>query len=270
MIDTFQHSRTAQRRSWIPPVTITIGFACRDAIIFASDSSMTVHDSDATLDAEKIVQVKFADGLLLLAKSGDKEIGDGFEGELVEAAKDKFLADAQTVASEVLDKYRSGIAHGSYLPDIDPQERDKFFRLRKTDFLIGFYQEKPCLFSASLDMAYFIPAKPAFRAFGEGRNLANYIARGVEMGSLPLNAGQAMAAYLVTSCILHSPPAKKPLQMGIITRDGAKLLEKSAVSALYAYAEKTDEELRKFLAAFLNAQFFIQSGGNYMPEDSAF
>src|SRR5688500_11754304 len=100
MISKLKQSLTAQRRSRIAPVTITVGFACREAIIFASDSRATVPENDNVVDAQKLVEVQFLDGKALLAKSGDKIVSDGYEGELARVAATAHLADAQTIASE--------------------------------------------------------------------------------------------------------------------------------------------------------------------------
>ncbi len=270
MIDTLQYSLAARRRSWITPMTITIGFACKDAIIFASDSRMTVHDSEATIDAEKITEINFSDGVALLAKSGDKEIGDAFEVIFSEAAKDKYLADAQTVATESLDNYRSKVSQASYLHNMEVKERERFHRIRKTDFLVGFYQEKPCLIRASLELALFSPVKPTFFAFGQCQILANYLAREIDLGTLSVTDAKGVAAYFVASCIEHSAASKGPLQMGVITREKTSLVEKDFAAELYQFAKRTDAELRKLLTHFLKTQYFIQSGGLGMLDETAF
>jgi hypothetical protein len=93
-----------------PRVTIVIGFACKDAIVFASDSQGTYPNGNKVKLVKKLFRIDFINGSALAGFSGYIEPANRFVELFRKAASSVALAGPRTaaeVAGKAADQHRS-------------------------------------------------------------------------------------------------------------------------------------------------------------------
>lgn len=197
--------RQAAKRHHPPVVTIAIGFTCKRAIVFASDSQMSVGgDTYKQYGEEKLFALEFADGSsAMIAIAGSLDAANLFRETLERSAKGLGVSDAQDIprcVEAALKDTRRRLL--DYLED-DATEDQKRQHLLDMQFavLLGFWFEtKPYIYESGLFHGRTILCRRPFAATGCGANVAGYILTGGDYAHYETERAHGLAVYAVEMC----------------------------------------------------------------------
>jgi 20S proteasome alpha/beta subunit len=208
-----------------PKVTIAIGLisSSKDRphhMIFASDSQ-TTYGAAKSLDAQKISIVDFADGQVLIAQSGMAELADSAIDIMRKKAKALPIKNAETVENTAVESVREIRNHFYELNRgcISSEDGWKRFFLEDNFFqlLVGYYFErKPHLFSADIDMCLAIPVRHPYKAIGIGRDYAETVLREYLQADPDFEYAQIIATTIVEKTIDNVDGCGRPTWVGIV------------------------------------------------------
>jgi len=160
-------------------VTLIVGIVCKDAIVLAADSQTTYFPSKI-LGTNKINEIKFLNGKVLVAESGFCSLSNAAVDAIQKKAEITEIKNEETVTNicrqavrEIRQQQMTLFPRRKY----SLTEFEDFFRDQKNFFLtIAYYfGEKPYLFS--IDLSQCVLQKPTFGFIvsGVGESVGNYI-----------------------------------------------------------------------------------------------
>jgi hypothetical protein len=189
-----------------PVMTIAIGFACKEGIVFASDSQMSVSEGKfKRWDERKIFPIPFKGGTYaMVAVSGSLDAASYFREILKRKALETEPSTAKTiqdVTEEAMKETR--VKFLDYLNDgiTTSEVRQTHLGSFKFSVLLGYYfEEKPFIYCIPFWHGRAVPSEHAFEAIGCGDDIAPIVLDGADLHTFDLGTAVGMAVYAVEIC----------------------------------------------------------------------
>lgn len=224
----------AQRK--VRPVTIVLGFTCKDGIVLACDSQLSDPESTRKqTGVAKLARVMFSDGAVLIGKAGSVWLTNYFHELFEEKASKTSLAGPRSVADLAEQTMKEAKARfiDAFLPE---QPTSEAIQQRVRDYayvvMIAFHcQGRPHIFTLSSYAGIAVRETHAFSAAGCGDSLASYVLTGIDTASLSAKHAMALAAYTVETCKQHDAGCGGNVQLGIIAAEDGRCALSSGKAA---------------------------------------
>lgn len=216
---------SAKRR--VNPVTICIGFISKPnkddkgAITMASDSRISI-GTNVTDDAIKIVEVKFKNGSILMAKAGYRHSFNKFQELMEDRAANTEIITSRSVTDVANDAIRE-----LQRELLDRNQTDAAQRIQDNycEFILGFFAGgTPHLYTLNLVTRLAEKVDRHFVAIGDGETLANFLLTAIN----PTRVGGwrilHAATAVVEMCKVHNSSCGGPCRYGVIVHDRSPIV----------------------------------------------
>lgn len=161
-------------------MTIAIAFKCKNGVIVATDRRYSYTTSDSSLrdDAEKITQIAFKNGNVLVAEAGDIALTKEFVQEFEKLASSRKIADRYTVeetANEAMKFVKRGYcdSQGVSLKELD--EKHNREGVRAQCILAYLYGKETFIHTIKVAIGRVERLSLPHFAIGSGAPLAEYL-----------------------------------------------------------------------------------------------
>lgn len=211
-------------------MTILIGFTYKKGneqlIMLGSDSRITgeASETSAAGDVRKIVEIKFANGVALLAKAGMRVPANRFEEIFVERAAGKTISGPRDVANTAEDAMRE---LRMQLADRYPKELslDQHFLDSGCTFMLAYFHgDQPYIYTIDLKYALAVRAQSKVTTLGCAAGLASFLLTGTEIDGQEAERVLDIAICTIELCKLHDAFCGGQVQLGMLDQiDGAML-----------------------------------------------
>lgn len=206
-------------------MTIVLGFACKDTLIFASDSQMgLIGDTFKRWDEPKLSSVQFKNHVhAMVGISGVLDSANYFQDIFERRALNAVVESSQDIANVAEESFReTRIKFLEYVDDGVMTLEAKQRHLDSLHFavLLGCYwQDKPHLFVGDFYHGRLKRSRRPFEAIGCGHNIASFVLAGCDLPSLNFSDGLGVAVYAVEKCKKFDDACGGPVQH-LIVNDG--------------------------------------------------
>lgn len=206
----------------VPPVTIVLGFTCKDGIVLACDSQISNPESTRKqTGVAKLARVDFAGSSVLVAKAGSLWMSSYFQEFFEKNARHVPLTDYRVVtaiAEQTMREVKTRLID-AFLPE-QPDSEAIQQRVRDYSYVVmlAYYcQGKPHIFTLASYAGIAIRETHSFSAAGCGDSLASYVLTGIDTAKLSSHHALALATYTVDVCKRHDAGCGGDVQVGTVS-----------------------------------------------------
>jgi len=200
-------------------MTIAIGFACKNGVLVASDSQMSLGPKYKQYNEPKISDLKFADGNhAILAISGALDAARYFQEVLEKLAEtfmpttERSIADAGELAIKQTRTKLLDYADHRHVTSDENQEH-----LAQNDFevILSYYfgtTANPFIYRIKLSNGLAIRSRHPYEAIGCGSDIAGFILTGADFRDYEKEEAIGLAYYTVEACKKSDQACGGPVQ----------------------------------------------------------
>lgn len=231
-------------------MTITIGFACKNAIAVLSDSQMSTGTDFKQFGVPKIFSICFHSGqYALVGVAGSLESANLFRDILERMSKTVDVTGTHTIADTVeraIKETRIKFLEYVDKDDLTPDERSEHLLTLGFDVVFAYYYNNtPYLFSSRFYHGRAIKCNKQYVLTGCGEDIASFILTGAKLEEFMYGDALGMAFYAIETCKRHSRGCGGDIQHLVLRNegDGKPIKHSSMITGIYVRAFANTEKL---------------------------
>ena len=201
---TSRFPRPRQRTTLpVQPVTVIIGFTCKDAIVMACESQITgtlYSPTAKQTKAQKIQLIDFQNAGVMVAESGTVLFSQRFADLFVQLASNREIVDEWTVpntAQEAMRALQKELREQLGCTAEAFQERLLKEQITVECIFAFYFEDRPYIFTITLAFGMAEKCRTQFVAIGVGDILANYLLDTNLAPNIPENHGNLLAVHVI-------------------------------------------------------------------------
>ena len=244
----------------ISPVTAIIGFACKDAVILASDSQIT--QDNRKMVGKKIFEIRFAGKRrAIVAIAGYLSGASLFIEKFEEMAKDVEIKTERSICdvAELAMKFSKEKILASFR-EKEISDKERLIKLNNNScsvILAYVFNKTPYIFTLDTESVWGHKSTTCFEVDGTGGTLAEHTMKGQKLKEMPYESAVGLAVYAVEASKRTDLNCSGDVQAAFLKCDESDggICKTEWISGLASAVSQTHETITNALVHEIQARF---------------